>query len=143
MGAAIRVAMTSWICSRRGPNTASDPGVLVGRRPVRPVDFRAPGQRGNGASELLEPGAGKPDLEILKRNGAIGTSCAHERFGECGDLHWVSSICCQRHCARPRPGRHRGRSSTPVRGYTDTLPRKGPTYVDPPNVRMTSPGPAD
>jgi len=35
---------------------------------------RALPQRSDGASQLLEPGAGKPDLKIVKRNGAIGSS---------------------------------------------------------------------
>src|SRR5256885_349290 len=143
MGAAIRVAMTSSICSRRGSNTALEPGVLVGHRPVLPVDFRTPGQRNKRASELLEAGAGEPFLQIFKRDGAIGTSCAHDRFGECCDLHRDPSMCRWRDCARPRPGRHRGRSWTSARGCTDASWPEGITYVGRPDLRMTSPGPAD
>src|SRR5437867_13250289 len=100
--------MTSWICSRRVSSTASEPGVLFGDRPVLPLDSDAPGQRCDGASELLEPGAGKPDLEVSKRNGAIGSSSTHERFGECGDLHLGSlHEFYRKHCAHARSRMHR------------------------------------
>jgi len=41
---------------------------------VLPPHSRALPQSSHGAGELVEPGAGKPDLEIVKRNGAIGSS---------------------------------------------------------------------
>src|SRR6059036_551985 len=87
-----RVAMTSWICSRSGPNTASEPGVLVGDGRVLLLEIHASGQRSHSASKLLESGAGKPDLKVMKRNAAIGVSRADEGVGQCCDLHWVSSI---------------------------------------------------
>lgn len=50
------------------------------------------GQRGDGACQLLESGAGEPLLKVTERNGSIGVSRTDERLGQCSDLHWVSSL---------------------------------------------------
>src|SRR5437667_10231937 len=92
---AIRVAITSRICTRSGANKVSDPGMRASTGSVLFIDSRALPQSSHGAGELVEPGAGKPDLEIVKRNDAIGSSRAHDRFGERCDLHGMSSLCCR------------------------------------------------
>jgi hypothetical protein len=46
-------------------------GIIESFRLLRSL---APSQGGDGADELLEPGAGKPHLKIVKRNRPIATS---------------------------------------------------------------------